>query len=79
MVISDSEELNCVGLVDSNGKELISCEAAVIDKMQNYGDTTGSNRYVKVLYAGEVTTNEADAILYSTNDMISFGISGWQS
>lgn len=60
---SDENNVNCCGLVDSNGKEILETKYGFISIL--------SERYAKVITADGETTDEDKALFYSTNRLIS--------
>lgn len=60
---SNENDVNCCGLVDSNGKEILETKYGFISIL--------SERYAKVITADSETTDEDKALFYSTNRLIS--------
>lgn len=60
---NSTNDINCCGLIDANGKEIIPMEYAAISLL--------SNRYVKVVTAKEETTNEDSALVYISDSLFS--------
>ena len=62
-VVYGGEGVNCVGLFDENGEQLIPFEAALIKYLGNStGEDTG--RYLSVYYATEQTDDRKKALLF---------------
>lgn len=61
--LDDLTTLNCIGVVDATGKEIVPMSYAVVKKI--------NERYVRVCEVTEQTTNEEEALVYFTNDMFS--------
>lgn len=57
------DDLNCYGVVDVNGKELVPMEYAAIKEL--------NERYIRVCEATEQTDNEDEALVYSSDDWLS--------
>ena len=62
---SDVASLNCFGLVDAKGKELVPMKYATATKI--------SDRYIKICEVTEQADNEDDTLVYLSNDIASFG------
>ncbi len=56
--------LNCLGLVDAKGNEIIPMKYAAIDSL--------NERYAQVIEVTELTDDEDEALLYATSAMVSF-------
>ena len=64
--VDDVSTINCYGLVDETGREIIPMKYAAVTKI--------SDRYFRVIEATKRTTNKDDAILYVSNSaFISLG------
>ncbi len=61
--VTDVASLNCVGVVDATGKEIIPMKYATISKL--------NDRYFRVCEVTEQTTNEDEAIVYFTDNFVS--------
>ena len=61
--VTDAASLNCVGVVDATGKEIIPMKYASISKI--------SDRYIRACEVTEQTTNKDEALVYYTDDMFS--------
>lgn len=61
--VAEAASLNCVGVVDATGKEIIPFKYASISEI--------SDRYIRVCEVTEQTTNKDEALVYYTNDMFS--------
>lgn len=61
--ITDVASLNCVGVVDATGKEIIPLKYASISKI--------SDRYIRVCEVTEQTSNKDEALVYYTDKMFS--------
>ncbi len=60
---TDLKAVNCYGVVDATGKEIIPKKYAVIDSL--------SDRYAKVCEATEITTNKDEALMYLSSSLFS--------
>ena len=66
--VSDSDvEINSVGLISLDGLELIPCEAALIEWM----NPSMNHRFLLVYYAENVTENEDECLIYSSDRIVS--------
>lgn len=61
--VKNVTDLNCVGVVDVTGKEIIPMKYASIKKI--------NERYIRVFEVTEKTTNKEEALVYYTNDIFS--------
>lgn len=62
--VDDIDSLNCFGVVDANGKEIIPMKYALVEKL--------NDRYIKVYEATEKTTNEDESLLNYNNGAVRF-------
>jgi len=60
----DVDSLNCVGMVDARGKEIIPMKYAAIDAIDSAGSYEDSNRYFRVCEVTEQTTDKDEALVY---------------
>lgn len=61
---TDIEDLNCYGVVDVDGKELVPMEYASISEL--------NERYIRVCEVTEETDDEDEALAYASDDWLSF-------
>lgn len=61
--VTDVASLNCVGVVDAKGKEIIPMKYATVSKL--------NDRYFRVCEVTEQTTNEDEALVYFTDNFVS--------
>ena len=62
--VDNASSLNCVGVVDVNGKELVPFKYAAVSEIDD--------RYLQVTEVTEQTTNKDEALVYYTDSMFSF-------
>lgn len=62
---TNADDLNCIGVVDANGNEIIPMEYAVIDEI--------NERYFRVCEVTEQTENKDEALVYYSTDIFSLG------
>ena len=66
--IDNGDEINNCGLVNTDGKQLLDFEAAVIKTVTNKAE---DGRFAEVVYATKKTDKKEDAFVYSTDDNFS--------
>ena len=66
---TDTENVNCRGVVTMDGEVLIPCEAAIIKAISN--ETDMPDRYLEVIYGTEEVENKEDAFFYMTDSWFS--------
>lgn len=71
-VAKKSDDVNRTGLIKTDGKELIPCEAAIIERISNKRGGNYNGRYMRVVYGEGTTTDKEKAFFYTTDKQFSF-------